>query len=169
MFVSKMCKAKDFGLCHETNPIVLMVIRQAIKDSGIKFDLTSHKKLWSLLEENPGSWKVEWIEEVVNNGNGEFPMRDCFACEFASRLLDYIGNNYGISVYRFLAQDENTCVACPFTISYSSCLDEVYDDWVDKTEEYRVDLNEELFDEISEYAGMIKNFDVRTDIEIPLK
>lgn len=169
MFVSKMCKARDFGLCHETNPIVLMVLRQAIKDSGITFDLTSHKKLWSLLEENPGSWKGEWIEEVVNNGNGEFPIRDCFACEFASRLLDYIGNNYGIHIYKFLVQDENICVACPFTISYSSCLDGAYNDWDDMTEEYGNDLNDEIFNEISEYASVIKNFDVRTDIEIPLK
>lgn len=168
MFVSKMCKARDFKLNHETNPIVLMVIRQAIKDSGITFDLTSHIELWDWLAHNPGKTKLHYFRLMYKGS--DFPKAYCFACEFSHKVVEYIREHYGKKVIDYIGSRYRCtdCSVCPFSCdsTESNCLDGIFEEWAEFTEDYYGDEDNEP---IILRAREIRDFPIRKDAKIPLK
>ena len=49
---------------------------------NIKFDHTSHKKLWNWLAENPDKEKRDWPEWKENGGEIKRATSLCFACDY---------------------------------------------------------------------------------------
>lgn len=143
---------------EELRELDSMIVDMAIKDSGIKFNLTAHKKLWNWLSENPGKLKREYFEEC----DVDYVYLGCYACDFSCKIKHYIEDNYGDEIRVYVdSRNVGNCIACPHNCVYDEeCLNGAWDAWVGSLDRGKEALN-------SKYAREIRDFPLRTDIEIP--
>ena len=145
---------------EELRKLDSMIVNMAIKDSGIKFNLTAHKKLWNWLAKNPGKLKLQYFEEL----GVDYVYLGCYACDFARKVKHYIEDNYDDEIIVYVnSRDIRSCIACPHNCVYAyECLNGIWGAWCDNLHK-----GEEAL--ISNYAREIRDFPLRTDIEIPIE
>ena len=143
---------------EELRKLDSMIVNMAIKDSGIKFNLTAHKKLWNWLSENPGKLKIEYFEEC----DVDYVYLGCYACDFSRKVKHFIEDNYSDEIRVYVNnRDAISCIACPHNCVYDEeCLNGAWSAWCDNLHRGKGVLR-------SKYAREIRDFPLRTDIEIP--
>lgn len=168
MIKMKMTKARELKVCFK-KIVEHAILQSAINEGKFEFSLGEHIKLWDWLADNPSKEKYDYFDDV-KLGRNLRPKNRCFGCEFSSNVLKYIEDNYGKRVIDFIGSDVlyEGCFACPFdcNVEDNGCLDGVFDEW-DEAFGYS-SSEEDEYDFRVVRAEEIRDFPIRTDVEIPL-
>lgn len=122
------------------------------KETGTKFNLTAHKKLWNWLSENPTKRKEDCPIWQKNGGELKVDSRDCFACDYASEFHGFLLKNNLVP----MPVTTSCCEYCPLQNHNkvgSHCLDGIYTNWL-----FRRHIR-------AYYAKKIADFPVREGVE----